>query len=327
MARRLVSSLYNNLPESLKSNIDERDLLCVQIAALIHDLGHGPFSHLWDSTVVKNEQGEYWTHEKGSCKLFKLLLEEENTVKNKFSEFGIHKTSYIDFVCEMIESNNSTIDNTWNFKSRPESLAWMFEIVSNKRSGIDVDRLDYLCRDSRKVGFEQDAQNITNRYIEFARVNIHPGTKRPIITIPQKDLKNVWFGIFQLRFRLHNTLYQHPAVCKIETMYKDVLRLSEGIYLDRPGFEMELSRMHTNIKKYAKLNESVFNDIAVSTSKEFEKARQLLKRIDQRKLYTLIGRVEYATVDIEKRLCSTENFKEIIEKIVTELGSHGPARK
>ena len=49
-----MESLQKNQPSL---NITERQIQLVEIAALIHDLGHGPFSHLWDNYVIyKNEE-------------------------------------------------------------------------------------------------------------------------------------------------------------------------------------------------------------------------------------------------------------------------------
>lgn len=37
--------LQQNQPEL---DIDEKDILCLYVAGLCHDLGHGPFSHTWE---------------------------------------------------------------------------------------------------------------------------------------------------------------------------------------------------------------------------------------------------------------------------------------
>ena len=49
LAGLLVTRLQRMQPEL---GITERDVRCVQLAGLCHDLGHGPWSHVWDGLFI-----------------------------------------------------------------------------------------------------------------------------------------------------------------------------------------------------------------------------------------------------------------------------------
>ena len=57
LAAELVSTLRRNQPEL---NITDADLVCVSLAGLCHDMGHGPFSHMWETFMDQVRPERNW---------------------------------------------------------------------------------------------------------------------------------------------------------------------------------------------------------------------------------------------------------------------------
>jgi len=350
LAERLLNNLMKNWHDQdcqtyeLKKAITETDLLCVRTAALIHDLGHGPWSHAWDSSIVaeedrkskndENPDDPLWTHEIGSGKLLDHILETNEDVFSIFEKFSLNEPANLEFIKELISAEESAIEKNWPFKSRPETHAWLFEIVSNHRFGVDVDRLDYLMRDATKCGLEASCQNATSRYIDDARINIHPETKRPIITVPEKDRTTLFSGVFSLRYNMHKKVYQHKTVKKIELMCRDMLVESRDVLKDTYDKNFpSLQYAHRNMKYYSILTEGLLEGQIRLTEfhreqrivKKYEKAREILDRIYTRKLYRGI---ETTKVPMDARkLDSNKSPDKFLEHLKSFSSSWTPKRK
>jgi HD superfamily phosphohydrolase len=75
LAEKFIYKLMSHSAK-LRRIITLRDIRCVKVAALCHDLGHGPFSHAFDEVFMRGaSEGKQWTHEQMSVDMLEHLLE------------------------------------------------------------------------------------------------------------------------------------------------------------------------------------------------------------------------------------------------------------
>ncbi|KAA0706714.1 Deoxynucleoside triphosphate triphosphohydrolase SAMHD1 [Triplophysa tibetana] len=167
LAGCLVQALNARQPELL---ISKQDILCVQIAGLCHDLGHGPFSHMYDGMFIpKIRPGEKWKHEMASVQMFDHLV-RVNGLQEVMVQHGMTLPDDLIFIKEQIAGplDTSILDTTWPYKGRSKEKSFLYEIVANKRNGIDVDKWDYFARDCYHLGIQNNFDY--QRFLKFARV-------------------------------------------------------------------------------------------------------------------------------------------------------------
>lgn len=150
-----VSYLARSFVESLKQaqpylDITPADILCVEIAGLIHDLGHGPFSHMYDGKFLKvMKSAPHFEHEHASIGIFDILIKENNLMPT-FNKYGLDEAD-IHFIKELVLGDKSDAPPSFEWKGRGDKT-FLYDIVANKRNGIDVDKFDYFARDCHVLG-------------------------------------------------------------------------------------------------------------------------------------------------------------------------------
>ncbi|KAG6818716.1 hypothetical protein H0H93_002532 [Arthromyces matolae] len=119
LARSMATDLKNNQPEL---GITDRDVECVEIAGLCHDLGHGPWSHVWDGQFISRAlPGSSWKHEHASVMMFGAMVND--------NEIPLVPKDDV-FIKALVSGDPS--------QRSPDE----FDIVANKRNGLDVDNGD-----------------------------------------------------------------------------------------------------------------------------------------------------------------------------------------
>jgi len=258
LAGEMIHSLKEKQPEL---EITKQDILNIKIAGLCHDLGHGPFSHSFDSYILDTNK-PFRHHEYRSCiilhhiiKKYNIELEETEIVKIK----------------DLIYP-----DGSYNLNKK-----FLYQIVANDKNGIDVDKFDYLKRDTYYLGLKYNCDY--SRIIKLARVI------NDEICFPKKLIFNL-YEIFYTRTRLHQQVYSHPVCKSIEFMIVDIL-----IDMNK---EIDFNKCVENIDEFCKLNDNILT--IADISKGFNKSKKLIKDIHCRNLYKYIGDIETSEIEVHK---------------------------
>ncbi|KAM6977811.1 deoxynucleoside triphosphate triphosphohydrolase SAMHD1 [Aplochiton taeniatus] len=291
LAGLLVQSLRDRQPEL---NISHRDILCVQIAGLCHDLGHGPFSHMFDGIFIpKVRPDTKWKHETASRAMFDHLV-TANGLEGVLREHGLVLPADLVFIKEQIAGPLDTATSfsrgqPWPYKGRPEEKSFLYEIVANKKNGIDVDKWDYFARDCHHLGIQNNFDH--SRFLKFARVCEVDGKKS--ICTRDKEVGNL-YDMFHTRNSLHRRAYQHKVASIVETMITEAfVKADPHIQIQGSGGRMyRISTAIDDMEAYSKLTDHVYEQILYSSSPELAEARQILQNVSCRRLYKCVGQTQ-----------------------------------
>ena len=182
----LMTRVLDRLGE--KYRIPEEARAAARAAALLHDTGHGPFSHVMEK--VLNFHHEEWTR--------RAVLSEETEIGQVLRDFSP----------ELPEAVASIIAGTF----RP---AFLTQLVSSQ---LDVDRMDYLLRDSLMTGAKYG-----NYDLEWIINAIEIDVEADRIYVSARGLYAVE-EYLQARYYMFRQVYFHRTLRSAEAVLRSTLR-------------------------------------------------------------------------------------------------------
>lgn len=184
----IVRRMVSEVPD-ISASLNEREKVSVMAAALLHDIGHGPFSHAFEA-VLKD------SHETYTCRII-----EENTEITKILENaapGLSKE-----VADIIRHKHHN--------------PLLSQLISGQ---LDADRMDYLQRDAYFTGTKYGEFDM-ERILRVLRTNDEK------LVVKESGVYAVENYIIA-RYHSYWQLYYHPVARSYENMMKKLFeRLRE----------------------------------------------------------------------------------------------------
>lgn len=178
----------------------ERFIEMCRIAGLVHDIGHGPYSHLYDQHVKPYDEPE---HEERSIQILTEMVTKYNLPIKK-EELELIKT--------MIVPPNTD-----------QKYLWYYQIVANKVCDLDVDKIDYIQRDCFHTGLGFGGE--WSRLLTMCKVKTCPKTGLKTIAWSYK-LQDEIFQLFASRYRLHKHVCGHHTLKSYEFLITKILKIA-----------------------------------------------------------------------------------------------------
>ncbi|GHV71975.1 hypothetical protein AGMMS49928_26600 [Spirochaetia bacterium] len=245
---------FDILSKKLDKNIrfEQGDIDAVLMAALLHDIGHGPFSHAFEHVL-----GDNFDHEKMTCS---IILDKGTEIhKRMLQYFGKgFPEKVVDFINvrnefkgnvntgEGTESHNGYSFSHRNSDDISKDLIWIFSrLVSSQ---LDADRMDYILRDALEAGVPFGGFDVDD-LVSGMRTIFSDNQYR--VCVLEKYLPHVE-GYLYARYQMYRNVYMSSYKIFTEELLCKIIRRIQELYKIR-----KISLRHVPVVIKCLLNRTV----------------------------------------------------------------------
>lgn len=186
LCRRMITEV-----DSIRSILNQQEQITVLIAALLHDIGHGPYSHFFESISKINHED-----------LGTMIIESDQTEINQILEKAQNGLS-------------KRVTSILKKESEPHLMSSMIS------SQIDADRMDFLLRDAFETG-------TTYGNFDLERILRTLRADQDSLFIKKSGIHAVEDYIMA-RYQMYFQVYQHPDSYGYELLIERFFKRLEQI--------------------------------------------------------------------------------------------------
>lgn len=255
--------------------LSDYDQLTVMIAGLLHDLGHGPFSHCFEAVFGQK-------HEKYTVRIIKEDQEIHDILENCVKGLS-------DDVCAIIE------------KTHENHI--LIQMVSSQ---LDADRMDYLLRDSYFTG-------TTYGHFDLSRILRVMQVKDGKIVYKQSGVQAIENYILA-RYHMYWQVYYHPTTRSYEQIMISIFKRVKYLYhhdyqFDDICYLIPFLENRVAIKDYMNLDENIcFYYFRKWTDCDDQILKDLSNRFLNRKLFQYEDFVSIAQKEKIENECKKKGY-------------------
>jgi len=268
-----------------KYEISSEHQTAVRVAALLHDIGHGAFSHVIETILD-------FHHEQFSIE---AVLSDETEVGQMLREFS---PALPETVADIIRGN-----------FRPMALA---QLVSSQ---LDVDRMDYLLRDSLMTGAKYGIYDI-----EWIIKSLEIDEENDRLYVSARGVYAVE-DYLQARYYMFRQVYFHRTLRSAESVLRSLLRRALELFKDGKtvwfaegtAFEKILRAEKLTLREHLELDDS---DVMFHIKQWQRSDDKILADLSKR----FLNRKFFKVFDLDMPETERQEFLDESKKLVENAG-------
>ena len=313
---RMIIEHFEPLFQKCGLEITEQEKDAALVAALLHDIGHGPYSHAFEG-VLQSLVHEDINHEQ----LGVMIIRSEHTEIHEVltREFG---EDFPDAVANIILKKQEVKQIPFNKSTKKLDL--QFVLSSLLSSQLDADRMDYMLRDAWYTGAKYGTIDLS-RTINSMSLAINPENDQFCVCVEERylvDIENCLLG----RYQMHKEVYYHSIKCEMEEVIGRILRQVKKLYQEKKlknvdqlpeAIRMMFAEEEFDIMKYISLDDNIMYYLFENWMNDEDPELKAL-------CSTLINRNKYKKI-VVKRETDIDNFKQEVTEILRKANPDATA--